>query len=237
MRQKIFNLRTLWTRPGLSSFWLPTSLLAAIWILSAAFPELFKGSTLSPFLSLLSLFILAIFCSPLAVFFWMFPFLAVTHFLIAPYSEFAWVRLFTLALGGLITVYAAHIRTRTEDLLSAYSRILEQLPYPILSSDATSKILFFNEAASSALGIQSQELSGFSWFNLLHDKGEKSRDIERYVRLSLSSDPAAVESFDLIGLNGKAWEARLTKDILSSKTRLITTMLPKPATVRLGSTA
>lgn len=203
--------------------WLPVVLLITVYGASWAFREFFQELTIAPFLSLVSLFLLASRRSPLFVFLWTFPFLVLSYILIAPFSQFVWTRLGTLLLGGWITTYVAHLRARAERLSQSHQLIFSTLPYPVLVSDSTSKVVFFNQAASDVLKIPPAELAGFSWFNLLYDDGAKSADIERYVRLSLASEKVRGEPFRLCGIDGKIWNAEVVKDSVGEAGRLITT--------------
>lgn len=193
---------------------------------------LFRGFfielTLAPLLSLLSLFFLASYRGPLFVLFWVPPFAMLSFYLISPFSQYTWIRSLTLMVGGLITVYVSHLRTRAEALASSHELILSRLPYPILVSDATSKVVYFNDAACSLLKFPPGELLGFSWFNLLWDGGSKGEDIERYVRLSLSQEKTQKEVFLLCGMDDRRWKAEVIKDSLGQGGRLITTISPLP---------
>lgn len=204
--------------------WLPFGLLLAVYISCLFLRENIKELTFAPLLALLSLFILAMFRPPGFVLAWILPFVFLSHHLIAPYSQYVWTRSFTLSLGGLITTYASYLRTRAVNLSASLERLFSRIPYPVIVSDSTSRIVFFNLAASKALKIQADELRGFSWFNLILDRGNKAQDIERYVRLGVSKDPEAQESFQLVGLDGKSWKAEVIKEGSRKEGRLITTL-------------
>ncbi|NDA10199.1 MAG: hypothetical protein EBZ07_05055, partial [Verrucomicrobia bacterium] len=98
----------------LKTGWLPLALLASVWLASVFFAEIFQELTLAPLLSLLSFFVLATRRPPGSILLWIFPFVALSYLLISPFSKFVWIRSITLALGGLITAYASHLRTRAE---------------------------------------------------------------------------------------------------------------------------
>lgn len=204
--------------------WLPLGLFLVVYTASLFVRESFKELTTAPLLSLLSLFILAMFRTPKEVAFWILPFVFLSHSLISPYSQYVWTRSFTLALGGLITTYASYLRTRAVNLSASLERLFSRIPYPVIVSDLTSRIVFFNQAACESLKIQADELRGFSWFNLIFDQGNKAREIEKYVRLGISRDMDAHESFRLVGLDGKVWEASVIKESLRKEARLITTL-------------
>lgn len=207
----------------LRNSWLPLFLLVLVCGASWFFREFYQELTLAPLLSLLSLFLLASRYPPLFVFCWLWPFVLVSYILINPYSQFAWIRTGTLILGGWITCYVAFLRIRTERLLGSHQLVFSTLPYPILVSDPTSKVVFFNRAASNLLKIPEHELLGFSWFNLLLDQGNRAEEMERYVRWSLSKENEGVLKFDLCGLDGQIWKANVVKDATGKKGRLITT--------------
>ena len=204
--------------------WLPLALSLAVYLSSLVLRESIKEHTFAPFLCLLSFFILAMFRHPVFVLVWVFPFVILSHYLILPYSQYPGTRSLTLLLGGLITTYAAYLRTRAVNLSISLERLFSRIPYPVIVSDVTSRILFFNQAACDALKIRADELRGFSWFNLIFDQGNKARDIERYVRLGMSKDLGAQESFCLVGLDGKNWGADVIKEGLNKDSRMITTL-------------
>lgn len=204
--------------------WLPLALLSAVYLLSLFLRESVGEFTFAPLFSLLCLFILAMFRSPGFVLFWILPFALTSFLLIEPFSQFVWMRSITLILGGLITAYASYLRIKAVQLSNSLEKIFLRLPYPVIVSDVTSKIVFFNEAACVALNIGRRELLNFSWFNLLLDEGCKSKDIERYVRLGVSSQFDAQETFRLVGLDGKVRKALVIKDGAQTGSRLITTL-------------
>lgn len=211
-------------RQFLVNCWLPIGLLLVIFTISLFLRENIKELTLAPLLSLLSLFILAMFRPPGFVLVWILPFVLLSFFLILPYSQFVWTRTFTLVLGGLITAYASYLRTRAVKLSASLEKLFSRIIHPIIVSDATSRILFFNQAACDALKIPEGELRGFSWFNLILDQGNKTSDIERYVRLGTSERLDDQEAFRLVGLDGKVWEAMVIKEGPRGDGRLITTL-------------
>lgn len=211
-------------RQFLISCWLPLVLLLVIYTTALFLRENVKELTLAPLLSLLSLFILAMFRPPGFVLAWILPFVLLSFYLIFPYSQFVWTRTLTLTLGGLITAYASYLRTRAVKLSLSLEKLFSRIIHPIIVSDVTSKILFFNQAACDALKIPEGELRGFSWFNLLEDQGNKGMDIERYVRLGISERLDDKEGFRLVGLDGKTWEAMVIKEDSNMGCRLITTL-------------
>ncbi len=208
----------------LKAGWLPLALLTAVWLSSIFFAEIFQELTLAPLLSLLSLFVLATRRPPGSILLWIFPFVVLSYFLISPYSKFVWIRSITLALGGLITAYASHLRTRAETVAARNEKVFSQLPYPILVSDATSRIVFFNQAACAALKIAPKEMQGFSWFNLLFDDGKKAEQIERYVRHAARKDGEDSAQFQVVGFDGKVWQATVIRAGAESRGHLITTL-------------
>lgn len=217
-----------WFFKNLRTGALPVALLGAVWLASILFREIFQELTLAPFLSLLSLFFLATRRPPRTVLMWILPFLALSYLLISPYSKFVWIRISTLALGGLITAYASLLRTRAENLADRNEKIFSHLPYPVLVSDTTSRIVFFNQAACDTLRIKPEEMRGFSWFNLLDDQGAKSEEIERFVRNAVQKDGGLVGHFRLVGFDGKAWDATVLRAGPENNGHLITTFAARP---------
>lgn len=207
-----------------------TGLLIFVYLASFWISRFVKELTFAPFLSVFSLLILACFYPPKFIIFSILPFALLSHALISPYSDFAWIRTLTLILSGGVAAYAAHMRNKATLLSSAYERLLTRLPSPYIVSDITSKISSFNRAASQSLGISASELRDFSWFNLLQDGESKSQDIERYVRLGNNSlDTSTPQVFNLVGLNGVLWRASVFRDDESGLPRLITSLMERPS--------
>lgn len=213
-----------WVQNFLVLCWLPLALLSVVFLLSLFLRESIGEVTFAPLLSLMSFFVMAMFRGPGFVLFWILPFALVSFYLIYPFSQFIWTRLVTLILGGLITSYASYLRINAVNLSSSLEKLFSRIAYPVIVSDVTSKIVFFNEAAARCLKIEGRELQKFSWFNLLVDDGGKAKDIERYVRLGISSQMDAQENFRLVGLDGKIWEALVIKEGSQKESRLITTL-------------
>lgn len=218
---------------GIKSFfvphWLPLALITSVYFLSLFLRENFGELTFAPLLSLLSLLILAMFRGPGFVLLWIFPFTVVSYELIQSYSQYVWMRSASLILGGLIAAYAAFLRAKAVSLSTSLENIFARISYPVIVSDSTSRIVFFNDAACNSLKITAAELRGFSWFNLLLDEGCKTADIEKYVRLGVSPNAAEEENFRLVGFDGKRWDALVMKEGPSQKSRLITTLKAPPA--------
>ena len=67
-------------------------------------------------------------------------------------------------------------------------------------------------------------MQGFSWFNLLFDNGRKAEQIERYVRHAAEKGGEDSAHFQLVGLDGKVWQATVIRASAESHDHLITTL-------------
>ena len=86
---------------------LPIVLFFAVWFLCFQLDRLGHDLSIALFFSLVSFFLLSLFCSPRVVLLSIPPFAALTYWLISPLPPFSTIRTITLISGGLLAAYAA----------------------------------------------------------------------------------------------------------------------------------
>jgi PAS domain-containing protein len=201
---------------------LPVALFFADWFLCFQIDRLGHDLSIAPFFSLVSFFLLSLFCSPGVVLLSIPPFAALTYWLISPLSPFSTIRTITLILGGLLAAYAALLRIRAEKLAESRGAIFSLLPIPVLISDPTSKILEANDAAARLLKYSRKELLDFSWFNLLLDTPKKRADMESYIKAGQNPLPSELR-FIFVGKDNAQHSVSLVAERIGSRVNLITT--------------
>ena len=201
---------------------LPVALLLIDWFLCFQLDRLGHDLSIAPFFSLVSFFLLSLFCSPWVVLLSIPPFAALTYWLISPLSPFSIIRTITLILGGMLAAYAALLRIRAEKLAESRGAIFSLLPIPVLISDPTSKILEANDAAARLLKYSRKELLDFSWFNLLLDTPKKTADMESYIKAGQNPLPSELR-FIFVGKDNDQHSVSLVAERIGSRVNLITT--------------
>jgi PAS domain-containing protein len=202
--------------------YLPIVLLLVDWFLCFQLERVGHDLSIAPFFSLVSFFILSLFCDPRVVLLSIPPFAALTYWLISPLSPFSAIRTFTLVVGGLLAAYASLSRIRAEKLASSRGAIFTLLPIPILISDPTSKIIEANSAAVRLLKYSRRELLDFSWFNLLLDSPKKRADMESYIKAGQNPLPSELP-FVFVGKDNTHHNVSLVAERIGSRINLITT--------------
>ena len=201
---------------------LPLVLILVVWFLCFQLDRSGHDLSIAPFFSLVSFFVLSLYCGPWVVFLSITPFAALTYLLISPLSPFSTIRTITLIAGGLLAAYASFLRIRAEQLAASRGAIFSLLPIPVLISDPTSKIIAANDAAVRLLKYSRKELLDFSWFNLLLDSPHKRTDMESYVKVG--QKPLSSElNFVFIGKDDAQHNVSLVAERIGSRINLITT--------------
>jgi len=201
---------------------LPITLFFADWLLCFYIDRSGHDLSIAPFFSLVSFFVLSLFCGPWLVLFSIPPYAALAYWLISPVSPFSGIRTITLIAGGLIASYAALLRIRAERLAASRGTVFSLLPIPILISDATSKITEANEAAVKLLKYSKKELLDFSWFNLLLDTPHKTADMESYIKAAQNPPPSELR-FIFVGKDNSEHSVSLVAEQIGTHINLITT--------------
>ena len=201
---------------------LPIALLAADWFLCFHLNRSGYDLSLAPFFSLVSFFVLSLYCGPWVVLLSITPFAALTYLLISPLSPFSAIRTITLIAGGLLAAYASFLRIRAEQLAASRGAIFSLLPIPVVISDPTSRIIEANDAAVRLLKYSRNELLDFSWFNLLLDSPNKRTDMESYIKAG--QKPLSSElNFVFVGKDDAQHNVSLVAERIGSRINLITT--------------
>ena len=201
---------------------LPIVLFLADWFLCFQLDRSGHDLSIAPFFSLVSFFILSLFCGPWVVLLSIPPFAALTYWLITPLSPFSAIRTITLIAGGLLAAYASLLRLRAEQLAASRGAIFALLPIPLLISDPTSKIIEANDAAVRLLKYSRKELLDFSWFNLLLDTPKKRAAMESYIKVGQNPLPSEL-SFIFVGKDNTQHNVSLVAERIGSRVNLITT--------------
>jgi len=201
---------------------LPIVLFLTDWFLCFQLDRSGRDLSIAPFFSLVSFFILSLFCAPWVVLLSIPPFAALTYWLITPLSPFSAIRTITLIAGGLLAAYASLLRLRAEQLAASRGAIFSLLPIPLLISDPTSKIIEANDAAVRLLKYSRKELLDFSWFNLLLDTPKKRADMESYIKVGQNPLPSEL-SFIFVGKDNAQHNVSLVAERIGSRINLITT--------------
>ena len=201
---------------------LPIVLFLTDWFVCFQLDRSGHDLSIAPFFSLVSFFILSLFCGPWVVLLSIPPFAALTYLLISPLSPFSTIRTITLIAGGLLAAYASLLRLRAEQLAASRGAIFSLLPIPLLISDPTSKIIEANDAALRLLKYSKKELLEFSWFNLLLDTPKKRSDMESYIKVGQNPLPSEL-SFIFVGKDNAQHKVSLVAERIGSRINLITT--------------
>ena len=201
---------------------LPIVLFLTDWFLCFQLDRSGRDLSIAPFFSLVSFFILSLFCAPWVVLLSIPPFAALTYWLITPLSPFSAIRTITLIASGLLAAYASLLRLRAEQLAASRGAIFSLLPIPLLISDPTSKIIEANDAAVRLLKYSRKELLDFSWFNLLLDTPKKRADMESYIKVGQNPLPSEL-SFIFVGKDNAQHNVSLVAERIGSRINLITT--------------
>ena len=201
---------------------LPIALILADWFFCFQLDRSGHDLSIAPFFSLVSFFILSLFCGPWVVLLSIPPFAALTYWLITPLSPFSAIRTITLIAGGFLAAYASLLRLRAEKLAASRGAIFSLLPIPLLISDPTSKIIEANDAAVRLLKYSRKELLDFSWFNLLLDTPKKRADMESYIKVGQNPLPSEL-TFIFVGKDNTQHNVSLVAERIGSRINLITT--------------
>ena len=154
----------------------------------------FGHQTLAPLLSILSLSILAFYCSPRLLLLSTPLFMIFTYLLIRDHSDYPLVRAFTVLLGGILAVLVSSSRQKLQRQQSEIETIVNLMPIPWLLADASGNLLRISPGLQKYLGPSHSSLintSFFSLFSAAQNRGE-------FIRLFLeTADHSATHS----GLN------------------------------------
>jgi len=148
----------------------------------------FGHQTLAPLLSILSLSILAFYCSPRLLLLSTPLFMILTYLLIRDHSDYPLVRAFTVLLGGILAVLVSSSRQKLQRQQSEIETIVNLMPIPWLLADASGNLLRIGPELQKLLGPSRPNLintSFFSLFSAAQNRGE-------FIRLFLDTSDNSV---------------------------------------------
>ena len=178
--------------PSSSVIWfrqsLPLFFLGLTWGIESLTTRLFGHQTLAPMLSILSLSILAFYCSSRVVLLSTPLFILLSYLLIREHSIYPLVRSFTVLLGGILAVWVCSSREKLQRQQSEIETIVNLMPIPWLLADSSGNILRISSALQKLLGLSCSNLintSFFSLFSAAQNRGE-------FIRLFLDTSDNSV---------------------------------------------
>ena len=148
----------------------------------------FGHQTLAPLLSILSLSILAFYCSSRLLLLSTPLFMLISYLLIRDHSPYPLVRTFTVLLGGILSVWVSSSRNKLQRQQTEIETIVNLLPIPWLLADASGNLLRISPELQKLLGPSHSNLintSFFSLFSTVQNRGE-------FIRLFLETSDNSV---------------------------------------------
>jgi len=167
---------------------LPFFFIGLVWGIESAATHLFGPQTLAPLLSILSLSILAFFCSSRLLILTTPLFMLLSYMLIQAHSPYPLVRTFTVLLGGILAVWVSSSRQKLQRQQSEIETIVNLMPIPWLLADASGNLLRISPELQKLLGPSQPNLintSFFSLFSAAQNRGE-------FIRLFLDTSDNSV---------------------------------------------
>ena len=170
-----------------SSIWLRRSLpllfLGLVVGIESGATYLFGHQTLAPLLSILSLSILAFYCSSRLLLITTPLFMLLSYLLIRDHSPYPLIRTFTILLGGILSVWVSSSRNKLQRQQTEIETIVNLMPIPWLLADASGNLIRIGPELQKLLGPSHSNLintSFFSLFSTVQNRGE-------FIRLFLET--------------------------------------------------
>jgi len=148
----------------------------------------FGHQTLAPLLSILSLSILAFYCSSRLLLITTPLFMLLSYLLIREHSDYPLVRAFTVLFGGILAVWVSSSRQRLQRQQSEIETIVNLIPIPWLLADSSGNLLRISPELQKLLGPSHSNLintSFFALFSTAQNRGE-------FIRLFLDTADSSV---------------------------------------------
>ena len=148
----------------------------------------FGHQTLAPLLSILSLSILAFYCSSRLLLLSTPLFMLISYLLIRDHSPYPLVRTFTVLLGGILSVWVSSSRNKLQRQQTEIETIVDLMPIPWLLADLSGNLLRIGPELQKLLGPSHSNLintSFFSLFSTVQNRGE-------FIRLFLETSDNSV---------------------------------------------
>jgi len=167
-----------WLKPCL-----PLLFLGLVWGIESSATCFFGPQTLAPLLSILSLSILAFYCSPRLLLLSAPLFMLLSYLLIRDHSPYPLVRTFTVLLGGILAVWVSSSRKKLHRQQSEIETIVNLMPIPWLLADPSGNLLRISPELQKLLGPSHSNLintSFFALFSTAQNRGE-------FIRLFLDT--------------------------------------------------
>ena len=183
MNTKFSTPSNIWFRRSL-----PLLFLGLVVGIESGATYFFGHQTLAPLLSILSLSILAFYCSPRLLLLSTPLFMILTYLLIRDHSDYPLVRAFTVLLGGILAVLVSSSRQKLQRQQSEIETIVNLMPLPWLLADASGNLLRIGPELQKLLGPSQPNLintSFFSLFSAAQNRGE-------FIRLFLDTSDNSV---------------------------------------------
>jgi PAS domain-containing protein len=170
--------------PTLFRFWIPSGLLVMAVLVDVAVIQ----TTVSGLLGLLVIAALAFVLRPLEVAAWT-GIYSCTFFgllVLNAQGDFQWdtiiIRVSTLAVGGIVCVASAELRSRIQASRDELHQLLITLPVPALVADGDGVIQICNDRMVALFAASGSEIVGASFFTHFSDPDHRGQEISRYVR-------------------------------------------------------
>ena len=144
----------------------PLLFLGLVWGIEYVTTRLFGHQTLAPMLSILSLSILAFYCSSRLILFSTPLFILLSYLLIREHSIYPLVRALTVLFGGILAVWVCSSREKLHRQQSEIETIVNLMPIPWLLADSSGNILRISSALQKLLGPSHSNLINTSFFSL-----------------------------------------------------------------------
>jgi PAS domain-containing protein len=178
MNVMFFPSSVIWFRRSL-----PLLFLGLVVGIESSATYFFGHQTLAPMLSILSLSILAFYCSPRLLLLSASLFMLLSYLLIRGHSEYPLVRTFTVLLGGILAVWVGSSRQKLQRQQFEIETIVNLMPIPWLLADSSGNLLRIGPELQKLLGPSHSNLinsSFFSLFSTAQNRGE-------FIRLFLET--------------------------------------------------
>ena len=172
---------------------LPLLFLGLVWGVESSATFLFGPQTLAPLLSILSLSILAFYCSSRLLILSAPLFMLLSYMLIQEHSPYPLVRTFTVLFGGTLAVWVSSSRNKLQRQQTEIETIVNLMPIPWLLADASGNLLRISPELQKLLGPSRPNLintSFFSLFSAAQNRGE-------FIRLFLDTSDNSVTNSGL----------------------------------------
>jgi hypothetical protein len=162
---------------------LPLLFLGLVWGIESSANFLFGPQTLAPLLSILSLSILAFYCSSRLLLLSTPLFMLLSYLLIRDHSPYPLVRTFTVFFGGILAVWVSSSREKLQRQQSEIETIVDLMPFPWLLADSSGNIIRISSSLQKKVGPCHSSLlntSFFALFSTAQNRGE-------FIRLFLDT--------------------------------------------------